>query len=162
MQIDIEYTRFKKHLTFRKVGINTEVYDPIRRKYILLQPEELVRQLVLQYLNIEKNYPLSRMRVELGLTVNGLSKRCDILIFNKNTQPYLLVECKSIHVPVDQTVFDQIARYNLKFKVPYLITTNGLSTFCCKMNYVETDEEDNPPTNRSSYEFLKDIPIFPS
>ena len=159
MLIDIEYTRFKKHLTFRKVGNHTEVYDPIRRKYIVLQPEELVRQLVLRYLNIEKNYPLSRMRVELGLTVNELSKRCDILIFDKNAQPYLLVECKSIHVPVDQTVFDQIARYNLKFKVPYLITTNGLSTFCCKMNYVETNENE-APTDRSSYEFLKDIPIF--
>jgi Type I restriction enzyme R protein N terminus (HSDR_N) len=160
MLIDIEYTRFKKHLTFRKVGHQTEVFDPIRRKYIILQPEELVRQLVLQYLNIEKNYPLSRMRVELGLTVNELSKRCDILIFDKNAQPYLLVECKSIHVPVDQTVFDQIARYNLKFKVPYLITTNGLSTFCCKMNYVENLFENTISTDGSSYEFLKDIPFF--
>jgi hypothetical protein len=160
MLIDIEYTRFKKYLKFRKIGNNTEVYDPIRRKYIVLQPEELVRQLVLQYLHLEKNYPLSRMRVELGLKVNELSKRCDILIFDKNGQPYLLVECKSIHVAVDQTVFDQIARYNLKFKVPYLITTNGLSTFCCKMCYVEAEEKDNVSTNRSSYEFLKDIPYF--
>ncbi len=160
MLIDIEYTRFKKHLKFRKAGTNTEVYDPIRRKYIVLQPEELVRQLVLQYLTIEKNYPLSRIRVELGLTINELSKRCDILIFDKSAQPYMLVECKSIHVAVDQSVFDQIARYNLKFKVPYMITTNGLSTFCCKMNYVDPTEDYNEQSDRGSYEFLIDIPDY--
>ena len=149
MQIEVEYTRFKKHLTFRRKGDNTEVYDPIRRKYIVLQPEELVRQLVVQYLVLEKKYPLSRIRVEMGLTINELSKRCDVLIFDKNAAPFLLVECKSIHVPVDQAVFDQIARYNLKFKVPFLITTNGLTTFCCKMNY-----------DTEGYEFLTEIPIF--
>ena len=149
MQIEVEYTQFKKHLTFRRKGNNTEVYDPIRRKYIVLQPEELVRQLVVQYLVLEKKYPLSRIRVEMGLTINELSKRCDVLIFDKNATPFLLVECKSIHVPVDQAVFDQIARYNLKFKVPFLITTNGLTTFCCKMNY-----------DTEGYEFLNEIPIF--
>ena len=149
MQIEVEYTQFKKHLTFRRKVNNTEVYDPIRRKYIFLQPEELVRQLVVQYLVLEKKYPLSRIRVEMGLTINELSKRCDILIFDRNATPFLLVECKSIHVPVDQAVFDQIARYNLKFKVPFLITTNGLTTFCCKMNY-----------DTEGYEFLNEIPIF--
>lgn len=149
MQIEIEYTQFKKHLTFRRKGNITEVYDPIRRKYIVLQPEELVRQLVVQYLVLEKKYPLSRIRVEMGLTINELSKRCDVLIFDKNAAPFLLVECKSIHVPVNQAVFDQIARYNLKFKVPFLITTNGLTTFCCKMNY-----------DTEGYEFLNEIPIF--
>ncbi len=149
MQIEVEYTQFKKHLTFRRKGNNTEVYDPIRRKYIVLQPEELVRQLVVQYLVLEKKYPLSRIRVEMGLTINELSKRCDVLIFDKNATPFLLVECKSIHVPVDQAVFDQIARYNLKFKVPFLITTNGLTTFCCKMNY-----------DTEGYEFLNEIPCF--
>ena len=149
MQIEVEYTQFKKYLTFRRKGNNTEVYDPIRRKYIVLQPEELVRQLVVQYLVLEKKYPLSRIRVEMGLTINELSKRCDVLIFDKNATPFLLVECKSIHVPVDQAVFDQIARYNLKFKVPFLITTNGLTTFCCKMNY-----------DTEGYEFLNEIPIF--
>ena len=149
MQIEVEYTQFKKHLTFRRKVNNIEVYDPIRRKYIVLQPEELVRQLVVQYLVLEKKYPLSRIRVEMGLTINELSKRCDILIFDKNATPFLLVECKSIHVPVDQAVFDQIARYNLKFKVPFLITTNGLTTFCCKMNY-----------DTEGYEFLNEIPIF--
>ena len=149
MQIEVEYTQFKKHLTFRRKVNNIEVYDPIRRKYIVLQPEELVRQLVVQYLVLEKKYPLSRIRVEMGLTINELSKRCDVLIFDKNATPFLLVECKSIHVPVDQAVFDQIARYNLKFKVPFLITTNGLTTFCCKMNY-----------DTEGYEFLNEIPIF--
>lgn len=160
MLIDIELTRFKNHLKIKKTGQKVDVFDPVRRKYIALQPEELVRQLILHYLITEKSYPLSRTRVEMGLTVNELSKRCDILIFDKNAQPLLLVECKSIHVPIDQTVFEQIARYNLKFKVPYLITTNGISTFCCKMQYnlpLNSQEESN---YSGSYEFLEEIPTY--
>lgn len=149
MLIEIDFTTFKKDLRLKQQGNQTIIFDPIRKKNIILQPEELVRQLVVQYLVQEKNYPLSKIRVEMGLTINGLSKRCDILIFDKNATPFLLVECKSIHVPIDQLVFDQIARYNLKFKVPFLVTTNGLSTFCCKMDY-----------DTEGYEFLKEIPCF--
>lgn len=149
MLIEVDFTQYKKHLVFRQKTDCVEVYDPVRRAYIVLQPEELVRQLVVQYLNVEKKYPLSRIRVEMGLTINNVSKRCDVLIFDKNGLPFLLVECKSIHVAVNQAVFDQIAHYNLKFKVPFLVTTNGLTTFCCKMNY-----------DTEGYEFLNEIPIF--
>lgn len=151
MLIPINFTDFQKHLQLRRKGQQTEIYDPARRKFVILQPEELVRQLTLHYLTQEKQYPLSRIRVEMGLTINGLSKRCDILIFDKNGLPFFLVECKSIHVPIDQKVFDQIARYNLKFKVPFLMVTNGLSTFCCKIDY-----------NTEGYDFLEDVPAFES
>lgn len=147
MLIPIDYTAFKKNLQLRKKGTQNEIFDPARRKFVVVQPEELVRQLTIQYLIQAKAYPLSRIRVELGLTVNGLSKRCDILIFDKNGLPFLLIECKSIHVAIDQKVFDQIARYNLKFKVPFLMVTNGLSTFCCQMNY-----------DTEGFVFLSDIP----
>ncbi len=160
MLIDIELTRFKNHLKIKKTSQRVDVFDPVRRKYIALQPEELVRQLILHYLITDKCYPLSRIRVEMGLTVNELQKRCDILVFDKNAQPVLLVECKSIHVPIDRTVFEQIARYNLKFKVPYLITTNGISTFCCKMNYYSTSENKEETKDSGSYEFLEEIPMY--
>ena len=148
MLIDIDFTLFKKALKFKRAGERTEIYDPVRKKYLVLQPEELVRQLVVQYLTTEKKYPLSKMRVEMGLRVNEVSKRCDILIYDKNFEPLLLVECKSIHVPIDQSVFEQIAQYNLKFQVPLLVVTNGLVTYCCGMNL-----------DKTQWIFLNNIPI---
>ena len=85
----------------------------------------------------------------MGLTLNGLMKRCDILVYDTDFKPFLLVECKSAKVPIDQAVFDQIARYNLKFKVPYLMVTNGLATFCCQIDYTT-----------EGYHFLSEIPDF--
>jgi hypothetical protein len=147
--IDIDFLQFKNHLSFRKNGKSVEVYDFVRRKHIILQPEELVRQLVLQYLIREKNYPLSKIRVEMGLTVNELQKRCDIITFDKNIKPFLLVECKSAQVRIDQSVFEQIARYNLKLKVPFLMVTNGMTTYCCRIDH-----------DKEEWEFLQDIPPF--
>ena len=126
-----------------------EVYDIVRKKYVILQPEEWVRQLVIQYLVSEKNAPLSKMRVEKGLTVNELVKRCDILIYNKQVQPFFLVECKAANIRIDQTTFHQIARYNLPLQVPYLLVTNGLSTYCCQINQ-----------DKTGWTFLSEIPGF--
>ena len=126
-----------------------EVYDIVRKKFMILQPEEAVRQLVLHYLVSEKNYPLSKIRVEMGLTVNERQKRCDILIFDNQFQPFLLVECKAATIPIDQTTFEQIARYNLVFRVPFLLVTNGISTFCCRMDY-----------DTEGFTFLNEIPSF--
>jgi hypothetical protein len=140
MVLTIDFLKFKKDLRIRKTETDKlEIYDVVRRKFMVLQPEELVRQLVVQYLLTEKNYPLPKMRVEMGLTVNERRKRCDILVFDKAFQPFLLVECKAANVPIDQGTFEQIARYNLVFRVPFLLVTNGISTFCCQMNY-ETEE----------------------
>ncbi len=135
--IEIDFTAFQKDLRLTRQADSTLVFDPIRRRNIVLQPEELVRQLVLQYLLQKKGYKLSQIRVEFGLKVNELQKRCDILIFNvkNNLLPFLLVECKSIHVPVDQAVFEQIARYNIPLRVPYLVVTNGLVTFAAHIDF---------------------------
>jgi Type I restriction enzyme R protein N terminus (HSDR_N) len=149
MLLDIDFIQYKNKLRIRKTSERMEIYDPVRKRYFMLQPEEMVRQLVIQYLLLEKKYPLSKMRSEMGLTVNGLMKRCDILIFDKNLNPFFLIECKSAKIAINQDVFDQIARYNLSFKVPYLMVTNGMATFCCKMNY-ETE----------GYEFLGEIPCL--
>lgn len=136
MVLNIDFIKFKNDLRIRRTATDKlEIYDIVRRKFVIVQPEELVRQLVVHYLIKEKNYPLSKTRVEMGLTVNERQKRCDILIFDNNFQPFLLVECKAATIPIDQTTFEQIARYNLVFRVPFLLVTNGLSTFCCQMDY---------------------------
>ena len=89
------------------------------------------------------------MGVEYPLQYNGMNKRADIICFQKEGKPMLLVECKSANVSISQKVFDQIARYNFDLRVPYLVVTNGLQHFCCEMNYEE-----------NSYRFLEEIPVF--
>ncbi len=150
MLIEINFLRYKSSLKMQKTKAGKiEVYDIVRKKYVILQSEELVRQLVIHYLISEKNAPLSKMRVEKGLTVNELAKRCDILIYDKDIQPFCLVECKAANVRIDQMTFDQIARYNLPLQVPFLLVTNGLSTYCCQIN-----------KDKTGWLFLEDIPQF--
>ena len=149
MLLEIDFIKYKNVLKLRKTREVLEIYDPVRRKYLVLQPEEMVRQLVVQYLMVEKNYSLLKIRVEMGLQVNELMKRCDILIYDNNFSPHLLVECKSAKIPINQDVFDQIARYNLKFKVPYLMVTNGIATYCRKIDY-----------DTEGYQFLNEIPSW--
>lgn len=125
------------------------IFDIIRKKYVLLTPEEWVRQNFIRYLLEEKGYIQSLVRVEMFFKLNRLSKRADIALFNKKGQPKVLVECKSHKVTISQVVFEQVARYNLSFKVDFLIVTNGLQHYCCKMDY-----------EKKSYTFLKEIPGF--
>ncbi len=124
------------------------IFDEIRKKYVRLTPEEWVRQNFVQYLISEKEFPQSLIVIEKGLTLNELKKRADILIY-KNTQPILIVECKAPSVKISQETFNQIARYNMVFKVPYLIVTNGIDHYCSKINF-----------ESNGFEFLKDIPSY--
>jgi hypothetical protein len=149
MLLNINFTQYQNALKIRKTGTKMEIFDPVRRKYLFLQPEELVRQLVLQYLITDRQYPLPKIRSEMGLQVNTLQKRCDILVYDAAFNPYLMVECKSAKIAINQDVFDQIARYNRTFKVPYLLVTNGIATYCCKIDF-ETE----------GYTFLEEIPVF--
>lgn len=143
----IDFLKYQSQLRLRKTAEKTYVFDPIRRKEIVLQPEELLRQLVVQYLLTEKKYPLGRIRVEMGVKINGLPKRADIVVFDAAGRAWLLVECKSPKVKLTQASFEQSARYNLNLQVPFLAVTNGLATFCCR---VELEEK--------SFEFLPDFP----
>lgn len=104
--------------------------------------------MILQYLMKEKNFPRSLLGVEISLMVNRLSKRCDIVAY-KGTRPMLLVECKAPSVKISQDVFDQVARYNLTLKVPYLLVTNGLTAMCCRIDL-----------EKGSYEFLEEVPKY--
>ena len=129
--VNIDYFRYKHLLKTRQTANGvTEIFDPVRRKFLVLQPEELVRQLTLLYL-LDRGFSIKKMRTEIGITINGLQKRCDILVFDKNLQPFLLVECKAANVDIDEAVFQQIARYNLVLNVPFLMVTNGKTTYFC-------------------------------
>jgi len=125
------------------------IFDIVRKKYVILTPEEWVRQHIIHYLIEEKKYPISLMAIEKKVTINKLTKRTDILIFNTKGLPHIIVECKAPSVNINQNAFDQIARYNLKLNATYLIVTNGLKHYYCKMDFINEE-----------YVFLKDIPAY--
>lgn len=134
---------------FKSKENKTLIFDIVRKKYIVLQPEEWVRQHTLHYIINTKKYPLSHTNVEKQLTVNGLKKRYDIVVYNSDGSISLLIECKAPSIAISQDVFDQVARYNMPLKAEILMVTNGLQHFCCKMD-VENEK----------YEFLEGIPDF--
>jgi hypothetical protein len=127
------------------------VFDEIRKKFIVLTPEEWVRIHVVQFLIIEKNYPKSLINVEKVFKINDLIKRYDVIVFQPNGSIFLIVECKQTNVPITQTVFDQIARYNLTLKAKYLMVTNGLNHYFCQMD-----------VEKENYLFLNEIPNYNS
>ena len=127
----------------------THIFDEVRKKYLLLNPEEWVRQNFIHYLNKEKKYPLGLMGVEQMVKYNSLKTRADIVIYNLEGKPNVIVECKAPEVKITQDTFNQIAKYNSQLKVKYLIVTNGMKHFCCQMDY-----ENNKIT------FLEDVPTY--
>ena len=127
------------------------IFDLVRKKWLVLTPEEWVRQHCIHYLINEKGYPLGLIQVEKKLKVNKLEKRYDIVIFNKEGAINLLVECKRTNVPITQKTFDQIAQYNLTLNSKYLMITNGLDHYYCQMDF-----------KQKRYIFLKDLPLFKS
>jgi hypothetical protein len=148
--IPINYLQFQHKLNFRQSGQQRLIHDPIRRKYLVQTPEETVRQLTVQYLMEAKGYPKNRISIEKMLTIHELTRRFDILVFEKEMQPLLLVECKAPAVRLSQATFRQIALYNLPINARYLLVTNGIDTYCCRMDY-----------EAASFTFLEDVPAFP-
>lgn len=114
--------------------VNEKVFDPVRKRYVALTPEEQVRQTIVHYLNDNKGYPLALMQVEASFTLNGMNRRCDIVIYNKTLSPIMIVECKRPDVPITQKVADQACRYNTVLKVPWLLLTNGTQTLVLKVS----------------------------
>lgn len=111
------------------------IFDIIRKKYILLTPEEIVRQNFLDYLILEKNYTKNLIKLESALKYNTLKKRSDILVYDKLGKPFLLVECKAEIVAISQLTIEQASRYNLKIKAPFVCITNGFKTYCFKIDF---------------------------
>jgi hypothetical protein len=113
----------------------TEIFDAFRKKYVVLTPEEWVRQHLLHYLCDHLNYPANLLAVEQSLKLGSLQKRADVVVYQASLTPWMLIECKAAEVPLTQAVFDQAARYNLHFKVPFLVITNGLRLFAAKIDF---------------------------
>jgi len=137
--------------SFRISGKEGEemILDPIRKKYVRLTPEEWVRQNFIRYLINEGGYPPGLIGVEVKSRFSNLNRRVDILIHDRTGAPVMIVECKSPEITLNDKVFDQIVCYNLGFRVPYLIVTNGLDHYACRI-----DIENN------KYEFLHVIPLY--
>lgn len=125
------------------------VFDDLRKKFLILTPEEWVRQHCVKFLHLEKKYPLSHINVERQLKIAGLTKRYDIVIFEPEGGIQIIVECKAPSVKITQDTFDQIARYNLSLKANYLMVTNGLEHFFCRLDY-----------DNENYIFLKELPEY--
>ncbi len=114
---------------------NEKLFDPIRKKWLVATPEERVRQVVLSWMLENLPYSKSRYRTEFSLEVNGLRKRCDILVFDDGVKPFFLVECKAPAIPINDEVLYQALRYNYTLQVNYIMITNGLDTFLFQLDY---------------------------
>ena len=134
---------------FRDSGEKISVFDEIRKKFIVLTPEEWVRQHVVHFLIHEKKFPKSLINVEKLLTINGLTKRYDVVVFNPDGSILILVECKAPQIKISQMVFDQIARYNMTMQSQLLMVTNGLDHYFCRMDY-----------ENEKYIFLESLPDY--
>ena len=127
----------------------TLIFDGIRKKFVVLTPEEWVRQHFIEYLKKEKNYPENLMAVEKQIAVNGMQRRFDLLVYTRNGQPLLIAEFKAPEVKITQETFDQVVRYNMALKVEKIIVSNGLQHFACEIDY-----------SKNSYAYLPEIPVF--
>ena len=130
-------------------GNKQVIFDFLRRKYVALTPEEWVRQHFVHFLVHHKGYPQELLANEVSLTLNSTSKRCDTVLYGTNASPLAIVEYKAPNIQLTQKVFDQITRYNIVLRVPYLMVSNGLQHYCCRVDY-----ETNACT------FLPEIPNY--
>lgn len=126
-----------------------QIFDPLRKCHVALTPEEWVRQHFVNFLIESRGFPAALMANEVAITVNGMKRRCDTVVYDRQLQPRVIVEYKAPTVKITKEVFAQISRYNLTLKVDYLIVSNGLQHYCCRMDY---------PNN--SYTFLQEIPEY--
>ena len=127
----------------------TQIFDTVRKKYVALTPEEWVRQHIITFLITEKKFPSSLIAVEVSLNRGTKKQRGDIVIYTNDGLPRMIIECKAPEVKITQDVFFQIARYNAPLKMNYLVVTNGINHFCCKMDY-----------ENGEHVFIKDIPYY--
>ncbi len=134
--------------SIKVINDKPHIFDQLRKKFVALQPEEWVRQHMIQYLIEEKKYPASLMNNEISLSYNGMQKRCDSVVYDRNGKALMIIEYKAPTEKISQKTFDQIVLYNSQLLVNYLLISNGLSHYCCQIN----------PDNSCS--FLKDIPLY--
>lgn len=147
--VELNLLAHKEKLKFKKERNTGLIFGEIRKKYLVLGPEEMVRQLIILHLIEDCHFNKNRIAVEKQLIVNELKKRCDILVFDSKMKPFLLIECKAPDVPITEDTFRQIAWYNMPLKVPFLMVSNGIYTFICKMDY-----------ERETFDFISKVPEY--
>lgn len=130
-------------------GGKTTIFDAIRKKYVALTPEEWVRQHFIHYLIQHLHYPRTLISVEAGLRYNRMLRRSDVVVYNRDGAPFMIVECKAPSVSLSPAVFEQIAVYNQPLRARYLTVTNGLEHYCCRMDY-----------STNAYAFMKTLPAY--
>jgi hypothetical protein len=145
----LDFPRYE--FRFKSSENKISVFDEIRKKFVILTPEEWVRQHVIKFLIQDKKYPKSHINVEKEIKVNNTSKRYDLVVFNRDGSIFLIVECKAPSIVVAQETFDQVARYNLSLKADFLMVTNGLKHYYCQMDF-----------ENEKYIFLPEIPEYQS
>jgi hypothetical protein len=143
----LNFPRFDFKL--RNLNNRQEIFDPVRHRYVTLTPEEWVRQHLIAYLISVKGFPVSIIGVEKQLVLNKLTKRFDLVVFARNGNPYLLVECKAPGIEISEKTFDQAARYNMLLKAEYFLITNGLEHYTCRLDY-----------ENKQYIFIEEIPDY--
>jgi hypothetical protein len=131
--IKIEYPPYQPKI--KKETDKEFIFDEFRKRWVVLTPEEWVRQNFLQYLTQIKKYPASLIAIEKEIKLGELKKRFDIVVYDNKTKPWMIVECKEMNVALDKTVWEQVLRYNMTLKVPYLVITNG--SYCMAFNLKE-------------------------
>jgi hypothetical protein len=139
------------NFSFKQENNKIFILDEIRHKYLILTPEEWVRQNFVKYMVVNLGYPSALISLEMPFSINNTDKRSDIAIYNREGNIVMLVECKAPKVKITQKTFDQAAVYNLKLKARYFIVTNGLVHYCCKVDYVN-----------NKWDFVSEIPEYKS
>jgi len=148
MKMDLDLRQWKDELSFSNTPDGRHIFCYIRKRFYVSTPEELVRQLTIQYLVQVGKYAKGLINVEKGSSVNGLYRRFDIIVYHSDGTPAILIECKAPTVKLVQKTFDQVAAYNLEVKAPYLVITNGMNTYCAHINFDE-----------KSYQMLDEMPV---
>lgn len=128
---------------------NLKVFDSLRKKYVALTPEEYVRQHFINYIVNHLHYPIGLTSNEVTINLNNTTKRCDTVVFKKDGTPLMIIEYKAPNIEIDQNVFDQIVRYNMVLHADYLVVSNGIQHYCCKIDY-----------NKNSIQFIPQIPTY--
>lgn len=139
------------HMRIAESEDTVKAFDPLRQKWVALTPEEWVRQHFTSWMQTNFHYPASLMANEIGIEVNGTRKRCDTVVFRKEGTPLIIVEYKAPEIQINQKVFDQVVRYNMALRAEYLVVSNGMQHYCCKVDY-----------NTNSYHFIPSIPDYHS
>ena len=133
----------------KKTAQGLVVWDRLRRRFVALTPEEHVRQVFVEFLIVDRGFPAARMGNEMSLMLNGIKRRCDTVVSDDHGEPLVIVEYKAPSITISQATFDQIVRYNMVLHAHYLIVTNGMNHYCCRIDYAH-----------GTYAFLPDIPDY--